>query len=54
MVCKNCPCVKTQRLGGCVPDRMVTLSQNQLEPKAEGKEVTAEGGVLCRVVGQGP
>ena len=36
-----------------MPDQVVTFSQNQWEPKAEGREVTAEGGMLCRAVGQG-
>lgn len=53
MGCENCQYVKIQCLGGCVPDQVVTFSQNQWEPKAEGREVTAEGGILCRAVGQG-
>ena len=47
---ENCQDMKI--LGGCVPDQAVTFSNNQPEPKAEGKEVAAEGGVLCRAAGQ--
>lgn len=34
-------------LGGYIPDQVVTSSQNQLDPKTEGKKVTAEGEASC-------